>query len=244
MKIDHIVMNINKKYQTDEKTIKNIRETGLLYEPKKGKSTSGFKASNIWIGDEYFEMINILNPTGGGWVSEWTQRYNDGHRGMICLMLEVDDLDKLYEKVKNFKVEVSEPKWLKFKFFFNLLSKKLPWRNSYLPFFKEVPFQLGFQQLKNKETRMNMRKRMIPNSSDNGIQKITEIEISGKFSDIEFDMLKKVFINTREDNNKIEILLNSNQKISFIKSDNYFVNVRMDSNCEKYTVIENLKISC
>lgn len=244
MKIDHIVMNIDEKYQTDLAIIENVRNAGLPYEPKKGKSTAGFKASNIWIGDEYFEMINILKPTGGGWVPEWTSRYNKGHRGMICLMLDVDDLDEVYRTMLKKEIELSKPTWLQFKFLFNLFSKKLPWRNSYLPFFDKVPFQIGFQQLKNSDTRNNMRKCMLPNSKENGIKKILEIEIFGDFSNEDFTMLKKVFANSKETNNGVDILLDSNQKLSFVKADNYTVIVKTDSDTKNSTIIENLTINC
>ncbi len=68
MKIDHLVINIDDKYQKDSESIKDIRDTGMLYEPKFGKGTKGFKATNIWFGTEYFEMINLLRKDGGGWV--------------------------------------------------------------------------------------------------------------------------------------------------------------------------------
>ena len=44
--------------------IQSIRNTGVPYEPKWGKGTKGFKASNIWIGNEYLEMIP---PIKYGW---------------------------------------------------------------------------------------------------------------------------------------------------------------------------------
>lgn len=31
----------------------------LPYEPKWGKGTKGFNVSNLWIGNEYLEMVNI-----------------------------------------------------------------------------------------------------------------------------------------------------------------------------------------
>ena len=101
LRIDHLVVNIDKKYQTDELEIQSIRNTGLPYEPKWGKGTKGFKASNIWIGNEYLEMINLLKKDGGGWKPEWVEEYNKGHRGLICLMLDVVDVDKIYEEMVN-----------------------------------------------------------------------------------------------------------------------------------------------
>lgn len=85
---------------------------------------------------------------------------------------------------------------------------------------------------------------MLPNARENGIKKVSEIEISGKFSDKEFSMIKKVFADSKETNNGVDILLDSNQKLSFIKADNYTVIVRTDSHTTHSTVIENLTISC
>lgn len=244
MKIDHIVVNVDKKYQKDNSTIENIRKTGLLYEPRSGKGTNGFKASNIWIGYEYFEMINILKPEGGGWVPEWADRFNQGHRGMICLMLDVENIELLYENFIKKGIEISQPNWLEFKWFFNLLTRRMPWKNTYLPFFENVPFQIGFQQLKDEKTREFMNQYAVPNSRDNGIVGISEIVISGEFSDSDFKLLQSIFDSMKSDDSEINILLNAKQKITFKKSNNYIVTVKTESNFNTSTVIENIKIIC
>ncbi len=76
MRIDHLVINVDKKYQADASIVSTIQDCGFPYEPKWSKGTSGFKASNIWIGNEYFEMIRLLNKSGGGWREEWVKRYD------------------------------------------------------------------------------------------------------------------------------------------------------------------------
>ncbi|MGE7919060.1 hypothetical protein ACQKM9_08925 [Viridibacillus sp. NPDC093762] len=60
MKIDHLVLNVDSKYHVEGEQVNAIRSIGLPYKPKKGKGTKGFKVSNIWIGKEYFEMVNLL----------------------------------------------------------------------------------------------------------------------------------------------------------------------------------------
>ena len=97
MKIDHLVVNVDEKYHNDNNIIKSIRENNFPHEPKWGKGTKGFKVSNLWIGNEYLEMIRILKENGGGWIQEWITKYNYGHRGMICLMLNVADIDITYQ---------------------------------------------------------------------------------------------------------------------------------------------------
>ncbi len=100
MKIDHLVINIDEKYQKGIKEIESIRETGILYEPKYGKGTKGFKATNLWFGTEYFEMINLLREDGGGWISDWTSMHNKGHRGVVCIFLDVKEINSIYENLK------------------------------------------------------------------------------------------------------------------------------------------------
>lgn len=244
MKIDHLVVNIDEKYQNDSETIKNIQYSKLVYEPKYGKGTKGFKASNIWIGEEYFELINIFNNDGGGWVPDWTKLYNNGHRGLICLMLDVNDLDTLFNKIKESNIDVTEPKWLEFKWFFNLFTRKMPWRNSYIPFFENIPMQIGFQEMKDQKSRDFMSKYMQPNSKDNGINGITEIFIYGEFTQKDFAMLDSVFCNQVEnvENGKI-INMNHGQKLHLLKSPSYKVIVNTLSNFELTTNIENIEIN-
>ncbi len=59
MKLDHFVINVDRKFQVDKNIIKNIKDS-IPYEPKWGKGTKGFKVSNLWIGNEYLEMVHIL----------------------------------------------------------------------------------------------------------------------------------------------------------------------------------------
>ena len=49
MKIDHLVINVNQEYQLNNNIIDEIRRSGFPYEPKWGKGTKGFKATNLWI---------------------------------------------------------------------------------------------------------------------------------------------------------------------------------------------------
>lgn len=123
MRIDHLVLNIDKKYQTDIETIEAIQKAGLPYEPKWGKGTKGFKVSNIWIGTEYFELTRILKPDGGGWIPEWVDHYHQGHRGLICLMLDIPDLDKYDEQMRAKNIAITPPVWLQFKWGFKLFTR-------------------------------------------------------------------------------------------------------------------------
>lgn len=229
MKIDHLVLNVDKKYQNDLTMIEKIRKSGILYEPKFGKGTKGFKATNVWFGVEYFEMICILQNDGGGWIPEWAKKYNEGHRGGICLFLDVEDINKIYETLTNKGIDITKPEWLKFKWFFNLFTRTMPWMNSYIQFFEGVPLQLGFQQMKDKKSRDLMNQYMYPNSKDNGIEGIKTIQIEGAFTENDFKLIKDIFENTETLNDSIETTLTNNQKLIFKKSTNY--NIKVYTNC-------------
>lgn len=244
MKLDHFVINVDRKFQVDENTIKNIRNS-IPYEPKWGKGTKGFKVSNLWIGNEYLEMVHILEKNGGGWVPEWTVKYNQGHRGMICLMLDVPNIDFVYQNLKSNGLPVTEPKWLEFKWFFNILTRRMPWRNCYMPFLENVPFQIGFQEMKDDKAREFMNQYMIPNSRDNGINGIYQIVIKGRYSNNDFANIIAVFGDkAHKEKNLVRVKLNKDQSIEFLKDADYHVELFTNLSTDKSILIENLTLHC
>lgn len=225
MKIDHLVLNIDKKYQTDSSTINDIKSNGFPYEPKWGKGTSGFKASNLWIGDEYFEMISLINENGGGWKKEWIEKYNKNHRGLICLFIDTNHINEEYNRLKKLNVEITVPEYLKFKWFFGLLTRTMPWQNAYLPFFKGAPFQLGFQQMKDEASKNWMQQYMIPNSKTHGIDKIVTINLYGDYTKTDKQLIFNIFPTAVQENNKIVVILPSEQKLFFIQDNIHHIEV-------------------
>lgn len=211
--IDHVVINIDKNYQEDKTIIEKIKASGLFYEPSKGKGTRGFKASNIWIGDEYLELIQIKTKDGGGWRKNWVEKYNSGHRGVIGLFLKTENIENTGKLLKDF--QITSPERIVFPMIFNLVHISAKWRNSYLPFLSGVPLQLGFQQVDNKKIEANMRKRMQPNSEKNGFFGIKTIKFFGDFSIEDFETIKKIFSCNEITENHIEIPLNNEQYIHF-----------------------------
>lgn len=244
MKIDHLVVNIDKKYQTDNNEISKIRKNMLPYEPTWGKGTKGFKVSDIWIGNEYLELVNIKNENGGGWIEKWTDMYNKGHRGLICLMIDTPNIDMLFNELSKKNISITKPKWLEFKWFFNLFTRRMPWKNAYIPFFQKVPFQIGFQQMKDEKSRDFMNSYMVPNSRDNGINGIKKIVIYGDFTDEDFQMLLKVFNTCTLQEDELSICLEKEQSIVFKKNKDFSVEIFTDSSNSKNIDIENIKIYC
>jgi len=246
MKIDHLVINIDKEYQIDKLKINEIKNIGFPYEPKWGKGTSGFKASNLWIGNEYFEMIKILKKNGGGWKKEWVKMYNNHHRGLICLFIETDNIRYEYQRLNKIGINITEPEYLKFKWFFGLLTRTMPWQNAFLPFFQGIPLQLGFQQMKDNESKKWMQQYMVPNSTENGILGIKKINIFGNYSEEDKSLIKSIFPNASDEENKIIIDLKNGQKLVFIQNELYNIEILTECDNEafkdKIINIENLKI--
>lgn len=243
MKIDHLVVNIAEKYQNDNSTIESIRKNKFPYEPKWGKGNKGFKVSNLWIGNEYLEMVRILKENGGGWINDWRKKYNQGHRGMICLMIDVQNIDSVYQSLKDKEIDITVPEWLEFKWCFNMLTRRMPWRNCYVPFFDNVPFQIGFQEMKDEKSRDFMNQYMVPNSKDNGINGIYHIIIKGQYSDNDFKMIRAIFNEVEIKEEKYIVAnLNESQSIKFEKNDVYQIELFTNSNEDKFIEIENLII--
>lgn len=244
LRIDHLVLNIDEHYQQKEST-RMIEDVGLPYMPEKGKGTSGFKVSNLWIGDEYFEMVRIKKDDGGGWVPEWTERYLAGERGLVCLMLETDNMKALYSKLQ--KKDMSLPEQAKYKLFFGLLSISPPWKNAYMPFFEGVPFQIGFQQINNEKSKEKMYKRMNPNSRENGFTGISHIEIYGEFTQNDRKLIISLFTTKGNlENGDLVWELKNNQKIVFKQAEEYNVNVYLNkennNGSRELVKIENVSI--
>ena len=238
-KIDHLVLNIDEKYQTISEYINEIKRSTIPYLPNKGKRNRGFRASNLWIGKEYFEMISILNQDGGGWIEDWVEAYHQNQRGLICLMLSVDDIDKISKNLARFRV--SEPARISYTFL-KLFTLRSPWQNSYLPFFENEMVQIGFQQVDSQKVQDRMEKRMKPNSNEHGINSIQEIQMHGNWTTNDFEMLSMVFENHNIGEDYFSAILNSNQKIEFIVNKTTRTVVKTSSSKKILTTIENVEI--
>lgn len=245
-KFDHFVVNVDRKYQKDKAVINNVIKSGFPYEPSWGKGTRGFKASNLWIGNEYFEMINLLKEDGGGWKKDWVDLYNEGHRGLICIMLDVDNINEVYENFKSKNISITNPEYLKFKWLFNLLTRTMPWQNSYIKFFEGIPLQIGFQQMKDDKARNFMKQYMVPNSNENGISGIDKVIVKGALTSNDKDLLKIIFDSYIIKDTPLTISLNEKQVLIFQEDKNYLVEIFCKCNnkdfINKNISIENITL--
>lgn len=207
---------------------------GLPYESKWGKGTKGFKVSNLWIGNEYFEMVRIKKKDGGGWLQSWTEEYNRGHRGLIGFALDVEDIEAVYKRLLNLKVEVSPPEPLRFRWFFNLLTRTMPWKNSYIPRFEGVPFQFFLQQMNDEKSLAFMQQYMVPNSREHNIQGISQINIYGAWTPKDKKVLQDIFTDLVIQDGVITISLES-QTICCMDAKTYRVEVLLDCQNDEYS---------
>ncbi|MEG0472417.1 MAG: transporter, partial [Solibacillus sp.] len=117
---------------------------------------------------------------------------------------------------------------------------------SYLDFFQNVPMQIGFQQMNNEKTRLNLEKYMVPNSRENNITGIKRVQISGQFTKVDFEMLKVIFDDTLEEEGRLTIHLEHSQVLVFQQAADFNVKVllnRKQSNLlNKDCWIENTQI--
>lgn len=233
MKIDHLVVNVDPSIQEDQSIIKQFHDMGLPYKPQWGKGTKGFKVSNIWIGREYVEFVRIKRSDGGGWIKEWTDQYLQGHRGLIGFALEVDNIDETWQKIHNLHIPISPPEPLRFRWMFNLLTRTMPWRNAYLPPFSGVPFQFFLQQMDNQKAKSFMEQYMVPNSRDEHINGIAEVVIYGQLTPEDKAIIYALFDDYHEHEDRLTIELGS-QRIRFLASDTYKVEVRLDCKDERH----------
>ncbi|MGE7884029.1 VOC family protein [Bacillus sp. NPDC094077] len=245
MKIDHLVVNVNKEIQENKETIKNVHSIGLPYVPKWGKGTKGFKVSNIWIGKEYLELVRVKTKDGGGWVQDWVRKYNDGHRGLIGLAIDVENIDNTYEKMIRDGIKVTKPEPLQFRWFFNLFKKTMPWKNAYIQPMKGMPFQFFLQQMKDQKSREYMEKYMYPNSVEEGVTGIVAVKLYGEVTNEDRNIIGCLFSDVTNEEKEIIIRL-KNQVIHLIQSNEHFIEIMLDSNNEahkgKKLNIENITL--
>lgn len=245
-KFDHFIVNINQQYQKDKAVINSIITAGFPYKPSWGKGTRGFKVSNLWIGNEYLEMVNVLKPNGGGWKSDWVDLYNNGHRGLVCIMLDVDNIDELYSMLTAKNIEITKPEHLKYKWFFNMFTKVMPWKNCYSNFLEGIPLQIGFQQMNDEKSLEFMQQYMVPNSRDNNITGIIKVIIKGILTKNDKKLISKIFDMNILSDKPLTIQLNPQQVLVFEESSNYSVDIITECNNNNFNnktiSIENIDI--
>ena len=195
MILDHFVIHMDDDPAQLEGLKTRLDACGVPFEPDWGKGTKGFRASNIWIGRQYFEIIRILRPDGGGWVPQWVARHQQGQRGLYCLFLKTDRLDDIAETLRAAGVETQGPERITFRAFFGLLKKSMPWRVLYLPPIPGTGLEFGFIEY-DPDPKGRLKAHMVPNADENGLTGVTEARIRLPLTEDTAAFIQQVFPDT------------------------------------------------
>lgn len=215
MHLDHFVVHVENDLKPLETLASKISSIGFPFRPKKGKGTAGFKTSNIWVGDQYFEIVRLLKPDGGGWPTEWVERVNGGERGISCIFLQTVDLDSIFDRLQKAGLECSIEK-TKFKVFFGLMTMEMPWRYIKTPSIPGTHVDIGFIQY-DASSWDHYRKYMKPNSREFGVDGIFEAQVNVPSISIANNYLRTLFPEIEVGERSATVSLNPG-KISFLES--------------------------
>jgi len=219
MRLDHFVVHIDGD-QTKLETLKNtIEPMGFPFNPNAGKRTKGFQVANIWIGNQYLELVWLKTKDGGGWRKEWVEKYNRGLRGIFGLCLMTDQLDSLEKELRKRCIDASPPERITFKMLFGLLKKTLPFRLVFTPPIPGTDLQVFFLEMDSQEKYEFMRKYfMKPNARENGITGITEAVVRCPFSKEAWEYIGAIFPDMTGDEQRATYDMGET-KLHFVHSD-------------------------
>lgn len=227
MNLDHVVVHID----NDERILSDLKQkaesAGVPFEPSWGKGTKGFKASNIWIGRQYFEIIRLLKPDGGGWEERWVVNYNAGKRGAFCLFLQTSDIRSVANRLCANGFSIDGPKRLSFKGFFGLIKKTLPWELIYLPPIPGTDLEIGFIQY-DPDPKDRIKQYLVPNADENGIIGIPSAEVSLSLSEEARQFLQKLFPESKSSTHELVVTLDRGF-LRFQNGDSVKINLNADT---------------
>lgn len=193
IRLDHFVVHIDNDMDRLKRLKQEIKPLGFPFEPEWGKGTKGFKAANIWIGSQYFELVWLKTKDGGEWKPDWVNKYNRGHRGIVGIFFMTDQLDQIRGELYNRGIPVSEPERGNSRWFFGLLKKTLPWRRIFTDPIPGTDLQICFIELNNSQIMKKMKNYMVPNATVNGILGIKRAAVYSNFSQEACAYINKLF---------------------------------------------------
>lgn len=193
LRLDHFVIHIDNDLEKIKQLKKEFDKLNLPFEPQKGKGTKGFKVANFWVGEQYLELPYLKSLDGGGWKSEWVDKYNQGKRGIFGLCLFTDSLDEIKDGLIQRGLEIEGPERITFSLFFGLFKKSLPFRTVYVKPIPNSDLQIFFLQMDSEEKYEFIKKFMKPNAQDVGITSIYEAVVKKDFTNEEWTFIQKVF---------------------------------------------------
>ena len=192
MVLDHFVIHIDDDPAILDALKSRLGTHGVPFEPGWGKGTKGFKAANIWIGRQYFEIMRILRPDGGGWVPHWVERHHQGRRGLYCIFLKTGRLNEIAENLRATDIAIKGPERIIYRALLGLLKKSMPWRVLYLPPVPGTDLEFGFIEY-DPGLEAQLKSHMVPNADENGITGISDARLCLPLSDEARSFLLRLF---------------------------------------------------
>jgi hypothetical protein len=198
IKLDHFVIHIDEDKERLALLKQQAERLGFPYRPERGKGTSSFKVSNMWMGDHYFELV-CLRKQQTNWRKEWERLYNEGKRGVFGLMLMTDNLQAVREEWIANGIQASQPERISFKLF-GLLQISMPWQTVYAPPIPGTNLTIAVSQMDSERQYQHIRtRRMKPNSEENGITGIAETTVKSGFSPEALRYIERLFPGCKAD---------------------------------------------
>ena len=216
--LDHIVVHVDNSNEIS--ALKSeLDKASIPFEPDWGKAAKGFKIANIWIGQQYFEIVDILSADNL-WQPQWSERHAQGDRGIYCIFLKTNEpIEQLHAKFLSEGIKATEPERTRFKWMFGLLEKKLPWQFMLLPNIPGTPIELGIIRY-DEGAEKKHKPFMVPNTEDIGIVGLSRAVVYSEHCDEAKTYLERIGRIVSED---IPIELNekgsSEQRIIELKAE-------------------------
>ena len=206
LNVDHVVLHIDDRPELLARLKADLAAIDVPFEPDWGKGTKGFKAANIWIGRQYFEIVRILRPDGGGWVPQWVARHREGQRGLYCLFLATDRLGAIADRLRDGGMPIQGPERITFRTLFGLIRKSMPWRVLYLPTVPGTGIEIGFIEY-DPDPKDRMKAFMVPNADETGLSGVPDAALGLPMSSATRAFVDRVFPDAVHTKDGIEVPL-------------------------------------
>lgn len=263
MKLDHFVIHVDNDVKILENLKKKIAPLGFPFNPEAGQQTQEFATTNIWIGEQYLEIVRLLQPSVSGWNPRWVKCYNEGNRGVFSIFIAVKNLNEVREGLVERRIEIPapEPQQPLAKASKDILeavtdflglkqskSKKTsPWRSLNLSPIPGTNMDISFLEYDegSKEELQAMRK---PNSAEYGITSIHRAKIYLPLWEEGIGFLQKVFPQLLETKTQQKVELRKHELIFFRSDPEAGLKLKLEATAEdkKYAgnkfKIENVEL--
>jgi hypothetical protein len=227
LRLDHFVIHVDHSPKKLIEIKNLLDEYDIPFDPEKGKGTNGFKAANLWIGDQYLEFSYLKKNSVSGWKQEWVNQYNQGQRGIFGLCLFTDSLDEIKQGLLERGIELEGPERITYKKFGGLLKKSLPFRTIFTKPIPNSSLQIMFLQMDDKKKFEFTRKYLMkPNTEDVGIVAIKEAFVMKDFSKEEWSFIDQIFPQLVGNYNK-KTLNMGETKLHFVQDPHHQLSVEL-----------------